>query len=82
MCRASTSEDIPALPTAPIPHSPPRSIGHCPICQRPAVPATRPFCGPRCAEVDLGRWLTGQYVVPGPPADLGEDALPAPDSSA
>jgi len=52
-------------------------FGRCPICNRPPVPASRPFCSPRCADVDLGRWLTGQYVVPGPPADLNDDPPPA-----
>ena len=28
--------------------------------------ATRPFCTPRCQEVDLGRWLTGVYRIPAP----------------
>ena len=37
----------------------------CPICGAAAQPNTAPFCSPRCANVDLGRWLTGQYVVPG-----------------
>ena len=41
----------------------------CPICGKPALPAQRPFCGTRCADVDLGRWLTGQYRVPGPSAE-------------
>ncbi len=27
----------------------------------------RPFCSPRCADVDLGRWFTGQYRVPARP---------------
>ncbi len=45
----------------------------CPICRKPVSAATRPFCSPRCAEIDLGRWLTGQYVVP------GVDAAPAAD---
>ena len=43
----------------------------CPICDRPAVDAYRPFCSKRCSEVDLGRWLKGVYVLPGEtPADL------------
>ena len=25
----------------------------------------RPFCSRRCADVDLNRWLSGAYVVPG-----------------
>ena len=31
----------------------------CPVCGKPADAATRPFCSVRCADVDLGRWLTG-----------------------
>ncbi|MCK8786347.1 DNA gyrase inhibitor YacG [Roseomonas sp. NAR14] len=45
----------------------------CPVCGKPAEAATRPFCSPRCRQVDLGRWLTGAYVVP------GEDGEAAPD---
>ena len=37
----------------------------CPICHKPAAPETRPFCSPRCAEIDLGRWFSERYVVPG-----------------
>jgi hypothetical protein len=36
----------------------------CPVCGKPAMEATRPFCGKRCADIDLGRWFTGQYRVP------------------
>ena len=36
----------------------------CPICGRPAVKAHRPFCSARCADVDLGHWVTGRYRVP------------------
>jgi uncharacterized protein len=39
--------------------------GRCPICGRPPSPETRPFCSPRCRDVDLNRWLTGSYVIPG-----------------
>ncbi len=49
----------------------------CPICGKPADPRQTPFCSPRCADVDLGRWLTGHYVIPGPPADLDEDPPPS-----
>ena len=41
----------------------------CPICQRPADPAYRPFCSRRCADVDLARWLRGDYAIPGGPVD-------------
>lgn len=36
----------------------------CPICNKPATPAYRPFCSRRCADIDLGRWLTESYAVP------------------
>ena len=36
----------------------------CPICGDPEVPVHQPFCSQRCADVDLGRWLKGSYVVP------------------
>ena len=42
-----------------------RKIRRCPICGKPANDATRPFCSPRCRDVDLHRWLSGTYVVPG-----------------
>ncbi len=46
----------------------------CPICHRTTVPEFRPFCSRRCADVDLGRWITGQYVVPGSESDDDEAA--------
>jgi len=30
-----------------------------------------PFCSQRCRLVDLGRWLDGEYRIPGPPLDGG-----------
>jgi uncharacterized protein len=44
----------------------------CPICGKPAVAETRPFCSQRCAQIDLGRWLKGVYAIPARP-DAGED---------
>ena len=41
----------------------------CPICTAPADPRFRPFCSRRCADIDLGRWFTGQYALPVPPAE-------------
>ena len=58
------------------------AIARCPICNRPSVPSASPFCSRRCAEVDLGRWLTGGYVVPGPPGELDDDLPPTPDGAA
>jgi hypothetical protein len=42
-----------------------KKVSRCPICGKPASEATRPFCSPRCRDVDLNRWLSGTYVVPG-----------------
>jgi uncharacterized protein len=40
----------------------------CAYCGRkPVEPAWRPFCSERCKLADLGRWLAGDYRVPGPP---------------
>ena len=36
----------------------------CPICGKPSTAEARPFCSPRCRQVDLNRWLTGAYAVP------------------
>jgi endogenous inhibitor of DNA gyrase (YacG/DUF329 family) len=53
----------------------------CPICHKPASDAYRPFCSRRCADVDLGRWLTGGYAVPGEPVeDANEDGNGMPGS--
>lgn len=40
----------------------------CPICSKDSDPKYRPFCSRRCADVDLARWLRGDYVLPGEPA--------------
>ncbi len=45
----------------------------CPLCGKPASPDYRPFCSRRCADVDLQRWLTGAFVVPG----KADDEAPA-----
>ncbi|MGF1660051.1 MAG: DNA gyrase inhibitor YacG [Rubrimonas sp.] len=48
---------------------PRRPAPRCPVCGKPRDPAFRPFCSRRCADVDLGRWLTEGYAVPGEPAE-------------
>jgi hypothetical protein len=50
-----------------------RKSSRCPICGRPTSEETRPFCSPRCRDVDLNRWLSGHYVIPGSDTDE-EDA--------
>jgi uncharacterized protein len=37
----------------------------CPICGKPSSKASRPFCSDRCRNVDLNRWLSGSYAIPG-----------------
>ena len=44
----------------------------CPICGKPQSHDYRPFCSKHCADVDLGRWLEGRYVVPGAPVAKDE----------
>jgi endogenous inhibitor of DNA gyrase (YacG/DUF329 family) len=51
----------------------------CPTCGKPSQwqdNQYRPFCSERCQLVDLGRWVEGEYRVPG-------EALPneQPESS-
>ena len=43
----------------------------CAICGKPVDARFKPFCSARCADVDLHRWLSGGYVIPG--AEVAED---------
>jgi uncharacterized protein len=52
---------------------PPAAARPCSICGKPSVPEFAPFCSRRCADIDLGRWLKGGYVIPGAPAEMPED---------
>ncbi len=36
----------------------------CPLCGKPEIQKFRPFCSQRCVDLDLGRWLTGEYRIP------------------
>jgi uncharacterized protein len=36
----------------------------CPTCSAPALHRFRPFCSQRCADIDLGRWVKGNYRIP------------------
>ena len=44
---------------------------HCPICRRELISSDPdresffPFCSKRCKFVDLGKWLTEEYLIPG-----------------
>lgn len=39
----------------------------CPICGKNEDQEHKPFCSDRCRQVDLHRWLTEGYRVPGQP---------------
>ena len=43
-----------------------------------SVAALRAFCSRRCADIDLNRWLSGVYAVPGT-ADEEEDGEGTPE---
>jgi endogenous inhibitor of DNA gyrase (YacG/DUF329 family) len=62
---------------------PVRAAPTCPVCGKLAtITRLLPFCSARCADVDLGRWLTGAYRVAGPETeDDATDVVP-PDRSA
>ena len=53
----------------------------CPVCKRQRVPVFAPFCSQACRDRDLLQWLNDGYALPGPPAELAEDA-PAPPADA
>ena len=45
----------------------------CPICGAAHNQKYAPFCSVKCADQDLGNWLTGNYAIPA--ADDDEDTL-------
>ena len=47
----------------------------CPICKKDTVDSYRPFCSKRCADVDLGHWLKGNYAVPSQDPEDQQEAL-------
>jgi endogenous inhibitor of DNA gyrase (YacG/DUF329 family) len=46
-------------------------MSRCLTCRSEARPraenAAFPFCSPRCKAIDLGKWFTEEYRVPGTP---------------
>ena len=53
---AKTSPPNPPTPIA-------AGVRRCPICGKPSAPRYQPFCSARCVDIDLGRWLKGNYRV-------------------
>ena len=53
----------------------------CAVCaKKPVDAAYRPFCSKRCADIDLGRWLSDRYAIPAVDNESVEDGrLPTYD---
>lgn len=51
----------------------------CPICAKDTQQAFRPFCSKRCADIDLGKWLGGEYALPSEDPD-DQDAVDREES--
>lgn len=49
----------------------------CALCDKPVDQSYAPFCSKRCADVDLNRWLSGGYAIPGAPEDDAADVTEA-----
>jgi uncharacterized protein len=66
MAKSGTSDPVTPLPVG---------SRRCPICGKPAAARHQPFCSARCADIDLGRWLKGNYSIPTEeaPEDAGRD---------
>ena len=43
---------------------PPPDTSRCAVCGKAQVARFRPFCSKRCADVDLAKWLRGDYGIP------------------
>lgn len=50
----------------------------CPVCGKPQEAAYRPFCSKRCADVDLHRWLSDGYAIPGSAEEDDSDGASTP----
>lgn len=47
----------------------------CPICKSEVQAAFKPFCSKRCADIDLGKWFTNAYAIPGAAHDDEAEAV-------
>ena len=53
-------------------------MARCPVCKKPTAESWRPFCSKRCADIDLGRWMTGAHAVPA--EETGDEEQPGDES--
>lgn len=56
----TAGKDKPAQKVTPL-----RKPVPCPVCKAQSSRAHYPFCSRRCADIDLNRWFSGVYAVPG-----------------
>ena len=54
----------------------------CPMCEKDTHPAFRPFCSKRCADLDLGKWLSGSYAIPSASEDEDDELSDALEQEA
>jgi len=48
----------------------------CPICKKKTTweeNPWRPFCSERCKLIDLGKWASGDYKIPGEKTEKSEE---------
>ncbi len=45
----------------------------CHLCGKPSQQKFHPFCSSRCAQIDLNRWLSGNYAIPVKDEDEDDD---------
>jgi endogenous inhibitor of DNA gyrase (YacG/DUF329 family) len=57
------------------------STRKCPICGKPTSARFRPFCSKRCADVDLHRWLSGNYAIPAVEQEEEKSERPAAEEA-
>lgn len=55
---------------------------NCPMCGKPVLKDTRPFCSKRCADLDLAKWFNGGYAVASNDPDDFDDLEQALDEAA
>ncbi len=53
----------------------------CPICKKPIDFPFRPFCSTKCKQLDLARWLSGTYVIPGEETTKEDEKKPEENDS-
>ncbi|WP_438957403.1 DNA gyrase inhibitor YacG [Cognatiyoonia sp.] len=54
----------------------------CPMCEKDSEAKYRPFCSKRCADLDLGKWLSGSYAIPSAAQDEDEELAEALEEQA